>query len=89
MQFFRGEWHRFDFRPALSALRCPALVLVGTDDPITPPSESGDIVAAMPSDIVRLELFPGCGQPVYQDDHDKFLSAVRQFVLSVGREPPP
>jgi hypothetical protein len=42
----------------------------------------------MPSDVVRLELFPGCGHPVYQDDHDKFLSVVRKFVLSLGRETP-
>jgi len=63
-------------------------VLAGTDDPITPPSESEDIVAAMPSDIVRLELFPGRGHPVYQDDHDRFLSVVRKFVVSLGRETP-
>jgi proline iminopeptidase len=86
MQFFRGEWRTFDFRPALGALRCPTLVLAGTDDPITPPSESEDIVGAMPSDVVRLELFPGCGHPVYQDGHDKFLSVVREFVDSLGRE---
>jgi proline iminopeptidase len=89
MQFFRGEWHTFDFRPALGALHCPTLVLAGTDDPITPPSESEEIVAAMPSDVVCLELFPGCGHPVYQDDHDQFLSVVREFVVSVGRQTPP
>jgi proline iminopeptidase len=86
MQFFRGEWHTFDFRRALGTLRCPTLVLAGSDDPITPPSESEDIVAAMPADVARLELFAGCGHPVYQDDHDRFLRVVRDFIVSLGRE---
>lgn len=84
MQFFRGEWHTFDFRSALGALRCPTLVLAGSDDPITPPSESEDIVAAMAPDLVRLEVFAGCGHPVYQDDHEKFLRVVREFVVSLA-----
>ena len=86
MQFFRGEWHTFDFRSALGALRCPTLVLAGSDDPITPPSESEDIVAAMAPDLVRLEVFAGCGHPVYQDDHEKFLRVVRDFVVSLASE---
>ena len=86
MQFFQGEWHTFDLRPALATLRCPTLVLAGSDDPITPPSESEDIVSAMPPGVARLELFADCGHPVYQDDHDKFLRIVRDFVASLGRE---
>jgi pimeloyl-ACP methyl ester carboxylesterase len=82
LQFFRGEWHSFDFRSALGALRCPTLVLAGSDDPITPPSESEDIVAAMAPDFVRLENFAGCCHPVYQDDHERFLRLVREFVVS-------
>ena len=86
MQFFRGEWHTFDFRRALGTLRCSTLVLAGSDDPITPPSESEDIITAMPADVARLELFAGCGHPVYQDDHDRFLRVVRDFIVSLGRE---
>lgn len=34
-----------DLRPGLSAIICPALVLAGADDPITPPAFA-DLVAA-------------------------------------------
>jgi len=89
MQFFRREWHTFDFRRALGTLRCPTLVLAGSDDPITPPSESEDIVAAMPGNVARLELFAGCGHPVYQDDPEGFLRVVREFIVSLGRNRKP
>jgi pimeloyl-ACP methyl ester carboxylesterase len=84
LEFFRGEWRTFDFRRALGALRSPTLVLAGAEDPITPPSESEDIVAAVPPELVRYRCFAGSGHPVYQDDHDGFLSVVREFVESLG-----
>jgi proline iminopeptidase len=84
LKFFRGEWRTFDFRHALGTLRCPALVLAGAEDPITPPSESEDIVAAIPPELVRYRCFAGCGHPVYQDDHEAFLGIVREFVGSLA-----
>jgi pimeloyl-ACP methyl ester carboxylesterase len=81
--FFRDEFHHFDFRDALAGVRCPTLVIGGDDDPITPAADSEDIAAALPSPLVRLERFPGCGHPVYHDDEEGFFRVVREFLSSL------
>jgi len=48
-----------DARRALSALRCPALVVCGDGDGVTPPECSHEIAAAIPG--ARLALLPDCG----------------------------
>lgn len=83
MSFFRGEFRRFDFLPALSQVRCPTLVVASEDDPITPPADSDDIAAALPPQLVRLERFAGCGHPAYQDDAEGFFRVLREFMASV------
>jgi pimeloyl-ACP methyl ester carboxylesterase len=81
--FFRGEFHRFDFRDALARVHCPTLVVAGDDDPITPAADSEDIAAALPAGRARLVRFPGCGHPVYDDDEEGFFRLVREFLASL------
>jgi pimeloyl-ACP methyl ester carboxylesterase len=81
--FFRDELCRFDFLDALSKVRCPTLVVGGSEDPITPFANSEDIAAALPPHLVRLEEFPDCGHPVYQDEPARFLQTVREFLASL------
>jgi pimeloyl-ACP methyl ester carboxylesterase len=50
---------RPDSRPGLAAIRCPALVLVGDGDELTPLALSEEIVAAIPG--ARLVVVPECG----------------------------
>jgi pimeloyl-ACP methyl ester carboxylesterase len=38
---------RSDSRPMLGSIRCPALVLVGADDEITPPERAAEIAAGI------------------------------------------
>ena len=83
MSYFRDGLRRFDFLSTLASVRCPTLVVVSDDDPITPPADGEDIAAALPPDLVRLERFAGCGHPAYQDDPDRFFGVLRQFVASV------
>jgi proline iminopeptidase len=83
MSYFRGELRRFDFTDALARVCCPTLVVTSDDDPITPPADGEDIAAALPPHLVRLERFPGCGHPAYQDDPERFFRVLRQFVGSV------
>jgi proline iminopeptidase len=80
--FFQDELHRFDFRAALATVRCPTLVVGGTEDPITPLADSEDIAAALPAALVRFERFTGCGHPVYQDDQEGFLRSLRAFLAA-------
>lgn len=50
---------RLDSRPFLRSVRCPTLVLVGSDDLPTPVAMSQEIVAAIPG--AKLEIVPDCG----------------------------
>lgn len=50
---------RPDSRPLLPSIRCPALVLVGAQDTLTPPALSDEIAAAIPG--ARLVTVPDCG----------------------------
>ncbi len=50
---------RSDARPALGAIRCPALVLVGETDELTPPERAGEIAAGIAGS--RLVTVAGCG----------------------------
>lgn len=49
---------RVDSRPLLPMIRCPALVLVGAQDELTPPSLSEEMAAAIPG--ARLVKVPDC-----------------------------
>jgi pimeloyl-ACP methyl ester carboxylesterase len=50
---------RPDSRPYLGAITCPALVLVGDSDALTPPELSAELAAGIPG--ARLVTVPGCG----------------------------
>jgi pimeloyl-ACP methyl ester carboxylesterase len=50
---------RSDYRATLGEVRCPALVLVGEGDRLTPPKLSQEIAAGIPG--ARLVSVPGCG----------------------------
>lgn len=81
--FFAGEWRTFDFLAALSRVQCPTLVLSGDADPITPIEDGEDLAAALPSNVVRFQRFPGCGHPVYEDDEAACFNAIREFLATV------
>ena len=75
-----GEGHTFNLFPDLSRVRCPALVLGGEDDPMTPIECQADIAAALPAHLVRFERFPGCGHAVLPDAPERALAMIRDFV---------
>ena len=55
----RAVMTRPDSRPGLSAIRCPALVLVGDGDTLTPPALAEEIAAGISGS--RLVVVPGAG----------------------------
>jgi pimeloyl-ACP methyl ester carboxylesterase len=50
---------RPDSRPLLASIRCPALVLVGEQDELTPPDRAAEIAAGLPNG--RAVTVPDCG----------------------------
>jgi pimeloyl-ACP methyl ester carboxylesterase len=55
----RAVMARADLRPALPSIACPALLLCGEADALTPPEHSREMAAALPR--ARLELIAGAG----------------------------
>ncbi len=66
----------YDLRPALTALRVPAIVLHGDDDPI-PLATAAATAAALNAELVTL---PDCGHVPYIEAADLFTAALNRFL---------
>lgn len=78
-----GELRRTDYRRVLGAVRCPVLVIAGTDDPVTPPEFSRQIAAHLPAATTQLHLFEHCGHGPFRDDPQRVWSVVRRWIASL------
>ncbi len=76
-----GEGQTFDLFPDLPRIQCPTLVLGGEDDPMTPIECQADIVAALPTHLVRFERFAQCGHGVITDAEQPAIATIRQFIV--------
>ncbi|HXC56811.1 MAG TPA: alpha/beta hydrolase [Rhizomicrobium sp.] len=77
--FSLGEMLRMDAREALAGVACPALVLAGSYDPITPVSCAREIFDALPPGMRQLEIFEGAGHGIYRDKPDEAEALLRRF----------
>ena len=75
---FGGFLKTFDFIEQLPSITCPTLVLAGAHDWICPPSQSELIAAKIPG--AQLELFANSSHMLAQDEPERFLQVVRQFL---------
>ena len=75
-----GEGLTFDILGDLKRIKCPALVLGGDDDPMTPIECQIDIANAIPKHLVRLERWANCGHGVIPDVGEPALKVIRDFV---------
>jgi proline iminopeptidase len=78
-----NEHGRFDYRDKLHAIQCPVLVMVGEDDPITPPEFSDAIVGALGHRDVTYLKFKECGHGVVGDQPQRAFDALRSFIAKV------
>lgn len=69
---------RADRRPDLARMRMPALVIVGSEDGLTPVSCAEEMVAGLPDS--ELVVLPGSGHLTALERPDAFAAAVRQFL---------
>ena len=77
--FILGEQRTMDRLADLAKVRCPTLVLAGDLDPITPTACSRAIAAALPQDLVTLEVFAAAGHGVHRDEPQRAEALLRQF----------
>jgi len=73
---------RADRRPDLAAMAAPTLVIVGSEDELTPPSFSEALVAAMPD--ARLHVVDGAGHLTALERPAEWAATVRAFLAEVG-----
>ena len=66
-----------------SAIRVPALVLVGSDDRLTPPAMAGEIAGMIGG--ARLHVVAGAGHLTNIEKPDEFNRAVLEFLQSIPR----
>jgi proline iminopeptidase len=76
----RTELPGMDLRPGLAGVQCPVLVMAGEQDPVTPPEDAEEIVAALPAGRVRFERFAGVGHGPWRDDPDAAERVLRDFL---------
>ena len=65
-------------RDEIACITCPTLVIGGTIDPVTPPTCSEAIAAAIGDNAV-LHMFEGCGHGPYRDNPDGAEEVMRAF----------
>jgi len=82
LHFAEHEDPHFDYRGELARIACPALVLAGEDDPITPIGDAEDLAAGIAG--ARLARFAGCGHGIFQDDPVGYFAELRRFIAEVS-----
>ena len=69
---------RADSRETLPTIAVPTLVLVGSEDVLTPASEAATMAAAIPR--ARLDVIPGAGHLANLEDPVAVNAALRAFL---------
>ena len=77
------EMRKMDFRPLLRGIRCPVLVLAGSEDPITPPHLSDEILASLQPGIGQLKRYEKCGHGAFRDDPETVYGDISRFLESL------
>jgi pimeloyl-ACP methyl ester carboxylesterase len=75
-----GMAERLDATPLLPQISCPTLVIVGSEDELTPPSEAEKISQAIPA--AHLAVIPGAGHLSSLEQPEVFNRHVASFLRS-------
>lgn len=77
----RAELPGMYLRPGLAGVQCPVLVMVGEEDPVTPPQDAEEIAAALPPQwLAGFERFSGVGHGAWRDDPQAAERVLRRFL---------
>lgn len=71
---------RIDSRPHLAAITVPTLVLVGDQDPLTPPKLSQEIAQGIPG--ARLVIIPDCGHAATMEQPEAVSAALVDWLAA-------
>ncbi len=71
----------FDVREPAGRVQCPVLVLAGEDDPSTTIAGIGELVEALPAQLLRYERYPEAGHGVFRD-RPEAIRVVSEFLAA-------
>lgn len=74
----------FDVRGSLPQIKCPTLVIVGEDDPVTPVEDAAEIASCIGADNARVVRIRGAAHTVFRDRPDEAHHALHAFMSEVG-----
>jgi pimeloyl-ACP methyl ester carboxylesterase len=77
----RGMARRPDSTPTLATISCPALVVVGAEDGLTPPAEAEKMAKGIPG--AKLVKIPGAGHLSNVEAAEAFDAALEGFVAAL------
>lgn len=72
-----------DLRPALRAVRCPTLVLIGEHDPLIPMRQARAIVDAIADGLARLQPIPDAAHDLFVDAPERTLASIGEFLTEL------
>jgi len=78
--FNHNEVPEMNLLPELAKVVDPVLVAHGELDPVTPMVGAEEIVAALPSHLVRFERFAHSGHGIYRDEPERFFDVLKDFI---------
>lgn len=82
VHFFEGEGKTIDFRPDLHRIACPTLVIGGAMDPRCPPAFTHMLREGIRPELLRFELFEGCGHGPHTEQPGRVMDLLRDFMLA-------
>ena len=78
----RAVMARADLRPALRGIDCPALVVCGEADGLTPPEHARELVQLLPR--ARLEIVPGAGHMLTLEQPERVSALLRGWLDAIS-----
>ena len=82
MRLLQSELPTIDLTPRLGSIRCPTLILSGEDDPACPIEGATEMTSLLPAHLVRLERISNAGHSVLNDQPERALRILRDFIVS-------
>ncbi len=69
-----------DLEEEAQAIKCPTLVISGSEDPITTPDDMDDLASAIPDALLTFERIIGARHFIADDDPGRYFDLIRRFI---------
>lgn len=74
----------FDFTESTGLIRCPTLIVAGSNDPFCPPDTLERFASGFAPSSATTTVYPNVGHAPYRDATTEFVAEAIRFVASIG-----